>query len=165
MTAFEFAMKMELDGKSYYEKQADKMTHPALKKLFSELASDEERHYQIFKEMSAGKKPEYEAAFKTSILATTKNVFQKLSASKTKIDDLPDSVREAWGGALDIEDKSVKFYHEQAGKVSDSDQKRIWNSIAAEEQKHWTAINYVIDFISRPKQWLEDAEWSNIEPY
>jgi len=165
MTVFEFAMKMELDGKSYYEKQADEMTHPVLKKIFGELAGDEERHYQIFKGMSAGKKPEYEAAFKTNILATAKNVFQKLSESKAKMDDLPDSVREAWAKALDIEDKSVKFYREQAGKVPESDQKKIWNSIAAEEQKHWIAINHVVDFIDRPKQWLEDAEWSNIESY
>jgi len=158
-------MKMELDGENYYKKQADKMTHPALKKIFEELADDEKRHYQIFKGMAAGKRPEYEAAFKTDILKTTKNVFQKLSASQKQIDDLPKSVKDAWDGALEIEDKSVKFYRGEANKTAEPDQKKIWEKIAAEEHKHWTAINHVIGFIDRPKQWLEDAEWSNIDPY
>jgi len=165
MNAFEYAMNMELDGKKYFEEQAQKMTEPALKRIFEELANDEERHYQIFKAMASGKNPEYEEAFKTSILATAKNIFQKLSESGAKVEDFPSNIKDVWIKARDIEDNAETFYREQAEKTEDAAQKKIWIRIAEEEHKHWVAMNNVVNFIDRPNQWLEDAEWNHMESF
>lgn len=165
MNAFEYAMKMELDGKTYFEEQAAKMSDPTLKRIFDELASDEDHHYLIFKSLHDGEHPDYEAAFKTDILSTTKNIFQKLSESRIKIANYPADVKAAWVKARDIEDDAENFYREQAAKTTDQTQKRIWDRIAEEEHKHWVAMNHIVDFIDRPNRWLEDAEWSNLEPY
>jgi rubrerythrin len=165
MNAFEYAMNMEQDGRKYYLDQAAKMSDPVLQKIFEELAVDELTHYNIFKTMAEGKKADYEAAFKTRILATTKNIFQKLQAQKKKIDAFPGNVKAAWEKALEIEDKSEKFYRDQAAKATDPEQKKIWNTISDEEHKHWVAISHVVQFIDRPNHWLENAEWSNLDPY
>ncbi len=165
MNAFEYAMQMEQDGKAYYEEQAAKMPNPAMKQIFEELARDETKHYETFKAMRDGKKTDYEAAFKTTILDTTKNVFQKMRDEGKEIADFAEGVRQAWDKARDIEDKSETFYREQAGATTDDGQKKIWSRIADEEHKHWVAINNVVKFIDRPNQWLENAEWHNIEPY
>lgn len=163
--AFEYAMKMETDGKMYYQGQAAVMPEPALKNIFLELANDEERHYNIFRAMKEGKKGDFAEAFKTTILASTKNVFQKLKAENRSIDDFPSVVKEAWVKAREIEAQAEKFYREQATKSDSVEQKRIWNMIADEEHKHWVAMDNVIHFLDRPNQWLEDAEWSNLEAY
>jgi rubrerythrin len=163
MNSFEYAMKMELDGKNYYEEQATKITEPELRKIFGILADDEEKHYQIFKSFSEGGSPKYEEAFKTSILGTTKNVFQSLRDEQRDNGSYPDDTRKVWAKALEIEEKSEKFYREQAEMAEDEEKKKIWNLIAHEEHKHWVAINYVINFLDRPRQWLEDAEWSNVD--
>jgi rubrerythrin len=165
MNAFEYAMKMEQDGKAYYEEQAAKMPNPAMKQIFEELARDETKHYETFKAMRDGKKTDYEAAFRTNILDTTKNVFQTMRDEGKEIADFAEGVRQAWDKARDIEDKSEKFYREQAGSAADEGQKKIWSRIADEEHKHWVAINNVVKFIDRPNQWLEDAEWHNMEQY
>ena len=163
--AFEYAMKMEVDGKNFYEEQAALMPEPALKNIFKELANDEERHYNIFKAMKDGKKGDFAEAFKTNILASTKNVFQKLAAEGRDIKAFPAGVKEAWVKAREIEDKAEKFYREQANKVETDEQKKVWNLIADEEHKHWVAMDNVVRFIDRPNQWLEDAEWSNLDSY
>jgi len=163
--AFEYAMKMEADGKMFYQEQAAVMPEPALKNIFLELANDEERHYNIFKAMKEGKKGDFAEAFQTKILASTKNIFQQLKAENRNIDDFPSAVREAWVKAREIEAKSEKFYREQAEKAGSGDQTKTWNMIADEEHKHWVAMDNVIRFLDRPNQWLEDAEWSNLEPY
>lgn len=165
MNAFEYAMKMEEDGKAYYEEQSAQMSNPAMKQIFDELARDEAKHYEVFKALRDGKKSGYEEAFKTTILETTKNVFEKMRGEGKEIADFAEGVRSAWGKALDIEDKSEKFYREQADGADDDAQKTIWSRIADEEHKHWVAINNVVKFIDRPNQWLENAEWHNIEPY
>jgi len=165
MNAFDYAMKMEQDGKTYYQEQAEKMTDMALRSIFVELAADEELHYQVFKDMAAGKAADYQAAFKTKILSTTKNIFQKLSQSKKHIDTYPAGVKEAWVKARELEQKAEEFYREQAGEAPDAAQKTIWSRIADEERKHWVAMDNIVGFIDRPNQWLEDAEWSNLESY
>jgi rubrerythrin len=136
-----------------------------MKQIFDELAMDEQRHYDTFKAMRDGKKTDVEAAFRTNILATTKNVFQKMRDEGKEIAEFAEGVKDAWQKALEIEDKSEKFYRKQADQTSDDEQKQIWNRIGDEEHKHWVAINNVVKFINRPNQWLEDAEWHNMEAY
>ena len=56
MNVFDFALKMEVDGKAYYEKLAKKTDQPGLKTIFTRLAEDEQKHYDIFQELKAGAK-------------------------------------------------------------------------------------------------------------
>lgn len=165
MKAFEYAMKMELDGKKFYTEQAGRMADPVLRQIYEELADDEERHYRLFKAMMEGDKISPDEAFRTGILATTKNVFQKLKKSGADIGRFPRGVIEAWEKARELEDQVEKFYREQATRATEAGEKKIWNQIADEEHKHWVAINHVVDFVNRPNQWLEDAEWSHLEDY
>ena len=165
MNPFEYAMKMEMDGKKYYEEQAAKMAVPVLKRIFDELADDEDRHYRIFKSMAEGKFDGYEEAFKTDVLKQAKNIFQELRDGGKTIADFSDDVRAIWVKARDIEDDAEGFYRGQAEKTDDEGKKKMWNKIADEEHKHWVALDNVVNFIDRPNQWLADAEWANLEDY
>ena len=80
MNIFEFAMKMEMDGKQFYEESAAKTDSPELKRILLELASDEEKHYTIFRALRDGVPVEYEDAKKTKILTEVKNVFEALKS-------------------------------------------------------------------------------------
>jgi rubrerythrin len=164
MNIFEFAMKMELDGKQYYEESAVKVNSPELKRILLELAGDEEKHYTIFRALRDGLPVDYEEAKKTKILAEIKNVFQDLK-SQNKDFSFPDSAKDIWIHAQKIEKDSESFYREKAGEVNDQHQQNILTRIADEEQKHWITMEHVIKFLDRPNHWLEDAEWSNLEDY
>ena len=157
MNIFEFAMKMELDGKQYYEESAAKIDSPELKRILLELADDEEKHYTIFRALRDGVPVQYEEAKKTKIFSEIKNVFENLK-SQGKDFTFPDDAKEIWLKAQKVEKDSEDFYREKAGEVTDEQQKTILNSIADEEHKHWVTMENVVRFLDRPNNWLEGAE-------
>ncbi len=157
-------MKMELDGKQYYEESAAKVAHPELKRILMELASDEQKHYLIFRALRDGLPVQYEEAKKTKILAEVKNVFENLKA-QNKDFEFPEGAQKVWEHAREIEKEAETFYREKANEVNDDNQKNILTRIADEEYKHWVTMENVIKFLDRPNHWLEDAEWNQIEDY
>lgn len=164
MNIFEFAMKMEQDGRNYYLESAEKIEAPELKKILVQLADDEQKHYDIFKAMAEGKKATYDPARATSILSTVKNVFEDLKA-QGKDFSFAAEAQAMWKAAQKVEEDSERFYREKAGEVDSDDQKNILNRIADEERRHWITIENIIHFLDRPNHWLEDAEWSNLDSY
>jgi rubrerythrin len=164
MNIYEYAMKMESDGREYYLDQAQKQEHPALKKILIELADDELKHYRIFKAMRDGEPAEYRDEEKTTILSSVKNVFEIFRAEGKDL-TFPESAKEVWEKAQEIEEESETFYREKAEEVGDDSKKQILNKIADEEHKHWVTMQNVVQFLDRPNHWLEDAEWSNLDQY
>jgi hypothetical protein len=164
MNVFEFAMQMETDGKAYYEENAARVDDPGLKKILMELAEDEQKHYNLFKALRDGADASYEAAGETKILTSVKNVFQTMKDEKKSF-AFADEAKGIWAEAQLVEKKSEEFYREKAKEIDDDNQKNILNKIADEEHKHWVTLENVIQFLKRPEQWLEDAEWNHIEDY
>lgn len=164
MNVFEYCMQMELDGKSYYEEAAETVDSPELKRILQELASDEQKHYNIFKAMRDNVPVEYEEEKKTKIFTEVKNVFQKLKADNEEYEFPPDA-KKIWEHAREVEKQSEKFYREKADEVGNDKQAEILHKIADEEHRHWITMENIIKFLDRPQHWLEDAEWNNLEEY
>ena len=161
MSIFEFAMQMELDGKAYYEELAAKTEVPQLKKVLLEMASDEQKHYKLFKAMNEDEGGAYDTEQATKIFASTSNVFEELKASGEQY-TFGDDIRDAWISARDVEKKAEAFYLQKADEVDDADQKQTLLAIAKEELKHWTVIDHVINFLDQPGTYLENAEWGDL---
>lgn len=163
---FDFAMQMEQDGKDYYEKEAAKTNIPALKKILLGLAEDEIRHYNIFKKLKEQHAADLGALSEKSseIMKTTRNVFEEMAKSGAEIDVGSEAI-EIWNHAQEVEKKSEDFYRMKAEEMSDPKAKEMLIKIAAEEAKHWAVIESVRQFLEKPKTWLEDAEWGNLEDY
>ncbi len=161
MSIFEFAMQMELEGKAYCEELAAKARLPQLKKILTEMASDEQKHYNLFKAMKESETATYDAEQATEIFASTSNVFEELKASGEQF-TFDGDVRDAWVKARDVEKRTEAFYLQKAEEVDDAEQKQTLLAIAAEECKHWTIIEHVINFLDQPGTWLENAEWGDL---
>ena len=164
MNVFEYAMKMETDGRNFYLEHARKIDTPAFRQILEQLAEDELKHYNIFKTMAEGRKAEYREGEKTTILATVKNVFESLRDEKRQFSFAADA-KKIWEEAREIEKRSESFYREKARGLGDKGQVIILNRIADEEHRHWVTMQNVIQFLDRPSHWLENAEWSNLEEY
>jgi len=158
MDIFDFAMKMEKDGEDFYRELAVKTPNKGLKNIFTMLANAEVVHYQIFHRMKEREKVTVAPA---QILSGVKNVFEEM---KEKRDDRVDVNQIEWyRKAQEIEKSSKDFYLKQAGAVQDREQKEIFLKIAGEEEKHFRILEQIIDFVSRPQSWLENAEWFRME--
>lgn len=51
MNVYEYAMKVEKDGEAYYRELASKSPNNGLKRIFTMLAEEEIKHYNVFKNM------------------------------------------------------------------------------------------------------------------
>lgn len=105
MNAIDYALKMELDGKALYEQQAKNSTDPRLKQLFSMLARDEQRHYEI---IEGFKKSSYDYKG-TDTFKTTKNMFSEMLDKKQTF-KVETNVFDAYRQAIEMEKKSVELY-------------------------------------------------------
>src|SRR6516225_2120753 len=75
MNVLDFAMQMELDGKAHYESLEQDTPVPGLRKIFSILAADEQKHYDVVDAMQSGVTPEMADS---TALEEAKNIFQTL---------------------------------------------------------------------------------------
>ena len=159
MNIFEFAMKMELEGKAYYEKLAAETAVAGLKTIFAMLAADEQKHYDTIKAIKAGTSG---AMADSTALEKTKNLFADLMADKNIGTSLKKSL-DGYEHARKIEADSVRFYEDAAGKESNPETARLLMQIASEEKKHYNIMDNLYDFALAPQNFLVWGEFSNLK--
>jgi len=157
---FEYAMQMEKDGEDYYRRLAQKTGNNGMKTILTMLADEEVKHYNALEKV----KTEKTQIAESEILTDAKNVFIQINESDENFDfDIKQT--ELYKKARDIEKKSRDFYAEKANEVTEEYQKELFLKLADEENKHYLLLDNIIDFVSRPEQWLEDAEFFHLEDY
>ena len=160
MDIFKFAMQMESDGEQYYHRLASQANDSALASVLNMLADDERKHYNTLERM----KDQDTGMAKTTILNDAKNVFVEISRKEEKTEAATDQV-EPYTKAMEIERQSEDFYRQKAVDVQQEYQKGLFLRLAEEEHKHYILLEKIIEFISRPKTWLENAEFNHLDEY
>lgn len=162
MNVFEFAMKMEEDGKAYYEMLAKQTALPGLQKIFSELAEDEQKHYEIFRKL---KEQEPVAEMQEStVIENARNIFETLPKSAVTLTGVKDSTS-GYDHAMELESQSFKFYERAADQETNPQTKELLLKIAVEERKHFNILENIFSFINAPNQSLEWGEFSNLNEF
>jgi rubrerythrin len=160
MDIYEFALQMETESENYYRKLSKETENKGLKTIFNMLGDEEAKHYKIIEQIK-NKSPQ--KVIDTPLLSDAKAVFEKMAADERF--NFSKGQIEAYEKAQDIETKSKNFYLQKAGEVGETIQKEIFRKLAVEEEKHYFLLQNIIDFVSRPKIWLENAEWYHLEDY
>ena len=161
MNIFEFAMQIEKEAEDFYGQLAGDTDNAGLKTIFNMLAAEEAKHYKVVKEI---KTRMLQKISDTNVLSEAKVVFEQMNKSDTKFNSGINQV-EAYKKAQDVEKKSRDFYLQKAGEVEDHCQEEIFRKLAEEEKKHHFLLQNIIDFVSRPETWLENAEWNHLNEY
>lgn len=160
MDIFKYAMQMEKDGESFYREIAKKTSDKGLKKIVTMLADEEVKHYQAIERI---KQNNYQMT-ETTVLDDAKNIFIEMKDRPQRFEPGQEQIG-LYTEAQEIEKKSQQFYQDKAGQTNNDDQKKLFEKLAREEEKHYFLLENIIDFVSRPKQWLENAEWYHLEEY
>ena len=162
MNVFDYAMKMEEDGKAYYEQLASQTSLPGLRTIFTRLAEDEQKHYEIFQQLKeSGSVP---AMQDTTIIADAKNIFEDLPKEEKTLKGLEGALA-AYQHAMKIESDSFRFYENAASEEKNPTTKKLLIKIAAEEHKHFDVLDNIFHFINAPSQYLAWAEFTNLEEF
>jgi rubrerythrin len=144
MNVYEYAMKVEKDGEAYYRELASKSPNSGLKRIFTMLADEEVKHYNVFKNMM--KKND------------TKTIFETLSNEKNNINFDEEQIQ-FYKEAIKKEENSHQFYLDKSNEVETENEKAIFIKIAEEEIKHRKVLEEIVEFIQEPDNWVASAEF------
>lgn len=158
MGIFDQAMEIEKEGESLYRQFSLEAPDKGMKNIFAWLADRELEHYGIFKKM---KERIPVAVSESPILQNVKEIFEGWKDSAVCI-GVKTSQADLYRKALDIEIKSVSVYTKYAASAPLS-QKEIFLRIAAEEKGHQRIMENIIEFITKPEVWVENAEFSHLD--
>jgi len=159
MNIFDFAMKMELDGKAYYEKLAAETTVAGLKSIFTDLAADEQKHYDIIRNIKSGA---ISKMADSMVLEKAKNLFEEVTVDKNIVGSLNKPL-DGYQFARKIEADSVRLYEDMAKKENNPETVQLLLRIANEEKKHYNIMDNLYDFTLAPQNYLAWGEFSNLK--
>jgi rubrerythrin len=160
MDILEYALQMEKDGENFYRRIASQTNSTAIKAVMNLLADEEVKHYHVIEQIA---KDRYEMA-ETDILNNAKNIFIQMKDKEEEFTSNQEQV-ELYRKAQEIEKQSQQFYTEKATQMDKEELKKLFEQLAKEEEKHYFLLENIIDFVLRPKHWLENAEWYHLNKY
>jgi len=162
MNIYQYAMKLEKDSEAYYKELMEKTDDAGLQSILKMLADEENKHFHIIEEMmNADNCPK---CAETDILRNSKNIFMKIKEGKPLF-DFSQSQVDFYRKAQEIEEKSYQNYLEMSKKVEDEEKKNLLLRLAEEEKKHMFLIENLVEFVSRPETWIENAEFNHLDEY
>jgi rubrerythrin len=161
LDVYRFAMQMERDGEAYYRECAAKTASTGLRRILLMLADAEVAHFELFRRMQARE----EAVLPDSaLLDRARNVFAEIRAQEGASGARASEV-ELYRKAQELERRSWELYGGHAEHAASPGERLIFERLAVEERRHYRILEGIIDFVSRPDQWLENAEWHHLEEY
>ena len=161
MEIFDFAVKMEREGESYYRSLSEKVSHRGYKGILNLLAEEERAHAELIEKVHGGKEPQ---TLNSPVLKEAVSVFADMKVSL----DLPEFSAgevELYKKALVVEEKSYEFYQRLSNESLDPLARKVFRNLAKEEKKHCFLMESLIAFVAHPKVWVENAEFNHLEEY
>ena len=156
------AIEMEESTLDYYLDLAEKCAaNEGLKKILRMLAKDHAQHLVKFQQMSNKESTDLD---ETDAFESTIDYFRNLQQDKEifscDIDQLS-----MYQKALDLVGKKLVFYHKCESDLDNQKNKAILGEIIKEENQHRYVLQNIIEMISRPLEWIENAEFNHIVEY
>lgn len=167
MDILDFAKKIEKEGYEYYRDLSKDTKSKKLAGIFKFLANEEQKHFNLFDAYQStqdGPTMDDESNLNQDIISRAKDVFKSLSKDIGVIDP-EDETEAAYQKAISLEKNSISFYKYAIKESNDPFQQKAIQIILDEEMKHLMILRSIVDFVKRPKEWLENAEWHNLEEY
>lgn len=165
MNIFDFALKMELDGETYYRNLAATAKDADLKTVLKALADDEQRHYEI---IQLAQQQTFQYIESDPSLDKLNNVFanQKFVGDKQAfIAKLKDEQIDIYRAALVKEQESVEIYKKLKESSQKQEEKVICEQLLHEEEKHAEVIGNIIEMLNHVNDWVEAAEFNHQDTY
>ncbi len=156
MNVFDFAMKMELQGMAYYQTLADSARIPELKGIFTGLAADEQKHYDLLRDLREGNN--FGMADST-VIQQARSVFTDLIERPGARQEMQDAL-DAYQSALKVEAESIRLYEDMAKKEEDPVLARLYLTLANEEKSHYNILDNICEYVKRSR---DHVPWRDSE--
>jgi rubrerythrin len=160
MNIIEYALQTERDGEAFYRELAECAPNKGIRTIMNLLANEEAKHYRIVQAL----KSEFPAVPPIPNLSRIKNVFKRIKQRRDNLNGLA-LQSDLYRNALILEKRMEAIYIKETKKASTPVQKTLLLRLAEEERKHSAFFEELLEFISRPETWLENAEIHQVSEY
>jgi rubrerythrin len=161
MNILQFAESTEKSGLEFYRELAASSEHEGVRRVFTDLARDEEAQLQRLQRM-LDRYPEL-SGLDSKPLDQQPNIFEQM---RTRMNHArPATDLEAYQLAREAEQGIVHDYLAAADLEPDPAGKRLLLWIAALERAELSEIEKLFDFVNAPTDSLEWGEFSNLDEY
>jgi rubrerythrin len=159
MNVFDMALTRERELQEYYEKLAKESELPGVKKIFTLLAGDEQRHFELIQALQ--REVGNEQLVDSATLEVAKEVVGAFIGNTATAASLHNDL-EAYQQALAAEAESIRLYERVAEQEQDGRRRSIIEKILLEERKHYNIVENLYDYALEPTNFLAWAEFSNL---
>lgn len=162
MEFIHIALRLENEAIRNYQELADKcVTHEGIRRILLMLAADHEKHVETLSKMKdvLHFDPEDSPTFKEA-----SRLFSSMRHDKETFSCDVDQLR-LYQEARDLLQKKSDFYQEMSTGLSSQAAKAALQKLLAEENKQIKVLDNIIEMVSRPQNWLENAEFFHLEEY
>jgi rubrerythrin len=158
--AIKTAIQLEKDGQAFFEQAARETSNDLGKKMFHKLANDEVRHLQTFKKMfqTIADPQIWKQLMAEGSPRKRMPYFEQKTAQRTPAEKGAGELN-ALQQALEVERKAITFFKETAEGTDDPEAKRIFETIAEEEEAHYDLIQAQIDSVTHSGFWFDIGEF------
>ena len=161
MNDLKFAIQMELDGEAYYRRQASVKENKGIRSVCLLLANEEKHHGELLKKTYAGK---LENLVDSDVLAEAKSIFRDLR--DIKVDGVEKASQlDFYRIALEKEEESIDLYSHYLSQAEGGEAKQLFEFLIKQEKRHFAILQAFVDFVKRPEEWVENAEFGIREDY
>lgn len=162
MDFFDLAKNMEKESRKMYEDFSAATPLKELKSVFSFLAMEEQRHWELFTDMQ--KKSAVAVPVDENILHRAKQVLSGWKAGFSAPSTIAD-FEAMYRKAQKAESDAVAFYSKEKENLKAFEHKRILDQIIEQEKRHEKLMDELSEFVRRPKEWVENAEFNHLDEY
>jgi rubrerythrin len=141
--AMEIAVKMEENGQKFYNRMAEKLNDPELKKLFLFLANEEVKHKALYNEIlkKVGEN-QWQEDYPEEYYNYLNAYAEKIIFSNQRLDEEIGAIQDS-GAALNFAIKAeleAVLYYEEIKKMVGKKDQEIIDQIIAEERRHFVQL-------------------------
>jgi rubrerythrin len=158
------AVRMELEGKDYFERASQRMSVPRARDMFIGLVKQEQRHVDVLSEQLRRLKggsgwTSMSDALESSPDATGTSVFQDKDLKRIVLREGAGEL-EVLELAMEVEKKSIDYYESSGAASEDPKAREVYSWLVEEEKGHLMIIRAEHDLRAKSRFYYDSAEFS-----
>jgi rubrerythrin len=157
--AIQEAIKLEINGRKFFNHAADVTQHESGSKMFRFLAEEEVKHLDVFGKLFSKilKNDEWKNFVKKHTVEGEAPLVTKLKQRMKHAEGKGEI--EAISVGMELEMNAITFFQQAAAKTADPTAKKIFRDIAEEEKFHYDLLQAQYDSVMHTGNWLGSAEF------
>ena len=153
------AIKLEIEGRKFFNHAADITEHETGKKVFLFLAEEEVKHLETFGGMfnQILGDSDWKQYIREGVQEEEAPLVTKLKESIRRVEGKGEV--EALRIGMELEENAIRFFTEAAAATDDPVAKKIFREISEEEKFHFDLLQAQYDSVTHSGFWLDSAEF------